>query len=240
MANPNQIGAQPVQTNSGQTGDLPSYMQGWPSQGQSNSDWLTNAYQTYFGRAPDQQGFNYWLGQLNNGVAPNAIAESMRASPEAQVTGLYGQFLGRTPDQEGYAHYADMIGNQGYDAARNEIRNSVEGRNYSLGDGYRDQARAATAGINQMPYIFNDFTSMVPGYRDVPKSPFEALFSGGGAGQDTINSLSGLLSKIFAEPADTTEDPDKADDKTKKPSTLTPEELADLVKGQRWRGEFRR
>jgi len=229
MANPNQIGAQPVQTNSGQSGDLPSYMQGWPSQGQSNGDWLTNAYQTYFGRTPDQQGFNYWFGQLNNGVPPSAIAESWRASPEAQVTGLYGQFLGRAPDQEGYAHYADMIGNQGYDAARNEVMNSVEARNYQLGDGYRDYARAATAGLNQMPYIFSDYSATVPGYRNVPKSPFEALFGSGSAGQDTINQQAGLLAKIFEDAPKKTDEPaPDTKDKVKKAE----DEIADAVKNR--------
>lgn len=186
--------------------DLPAYLSGWPAQGVSNADWLNQAYQTYLGRAPDAHGQAYWLAQLNNGVAPSAVSESMRNSPEALIGGLYKSFLGRAPDAEGYAHYADMIQQPGgYDTARNEIMGSQEARDYRLGDGYRDQARAATAGINQMPGIFSDYTGLTTGYRNVPKSPLEALF-GQSAGQDTLDQIGGLLGKIFAQQPETEAD----------------------------------
>lgn len=205
--------------------DLPAYLSGWPAQGTSNADWLNQAYPTYLGRAPDAQGQAYWLAQLNGGVAPSAVAESMRNSPEALISGLYKSFLGRAPDAEGYAHYAGMIQQPGgYDTARNEIMGSQEARDYRLGDGYRDQARAATAGINQMPGIFSDYAGLTTGYRNVPKSPLEALF-GASSGQDTLNQISGLLGKIFAQPEATAEE-DKTTDKPK-----TREEIQKLLAG---------
>jgi hypothetical protein len=215
---------------------LPSYMTGWPTQSASNPDWLNSAYQTYLGRAPDQEGFQYWLDQLNNGADQSAVAQSMRDSPEALITGLYQSYLGRKPDAEGYAHYASMLPQpNGYDTARNEIMNSVEARNYGLGDGYRDQARAATAGINQMPGVFSDYASMVPGYRNVPKSPLEALFGGSNPGQDTINQVSGLLGTIFApEPEEPAEPAKKKDKPAAKPVRQPADETT--ARHPRWAG----
>jgi hypothetical protein len=144
----------------------------------------------------------------------------------ALIDNLYQSLLGRAPDAGGYAHYDAMINQpNGYDAARNEIMNSVEGRNYLLGDGYRDYARASTAGINQMPYVFSDTAAFVPGYRDVPKSPLETLF-GPSAGQTTIDNVQGLLESIFA--------PKKKDDTSNQKSTdNTSQSLPGLAPG-RW------
>jgi hypothetical protein len=194
-----------------------------------NGDWLTNAYQTYLGRAPDQNGYNYWIDMLNNnGVSRQAVVDDFRNSPEAVIGGLYSMYRGDRPDADSYEHFQNVLHQpDGLNTARNEIMNTMEARNYAVGDGFRDQGRAATSAINQMPYVFSDYTSMVPEWSHAaaaPKTPLDALF-GPSAGQTTLDQANGLLGAIFA-PKPEEETDDTAD--TKKKAAKTPATTPDM------------
>lgn len=86
-------------------------------------------YQGFLGRAPDKDGFEYWLGDINNSNTLEQVAEGFVYSDEfldsigesggeptfdAVLTGLYDVILGRTPDQEGYDWWEDKYLNEGY------------------------------------------------------------------------------------------------------------------------------
>ncbi len=56
----------------------------------SDSQFLTTLYQNALGRAPDQSGWNYWIGQLASGVARTQVVSDFIGTSEFQ--GKYGGF----------------------------------------------------------------------------------------------------------------------------------------------------
>ena len=84
----------------------------------SNSAFVTLVYQNVLGRAPDQNGFNTWLGQLNSGqITRAALMGLFIASPEfnndvrarAYANLLYLGFLRRTPDPSGLQYWTNAL-----------------------------------------------------------------------------------------------------------------------------------
>jgi hypothetical protein len=85
-----------------------------------NSGFVTDLYNTFFNRAPDAGGLNFWVGQLNSGLPREVALAGFMFSPEfASFTqGIFGNtaaraevdtvmdfyrgLLARTPDQSGY------------------------------------------------------------------------------------------------------------------------------------------
>ena len=43
-------------------------------------------YETTLGREPDAAGFNFWIGQMNNGMSLQTVEGHFVASPEFQAT----------------------------------------------------------------------------------------------------------------------------------------------------------
>jgi hypothetical protein len=75
-----------------------------------HSDFLTAAYRDLLGRDPDPAGYSYWLGLLENGLAPGTVAEAIGDSPEQRklvVRQAYERVLGRDPDPAGLKFWAD-------------------------------------------------------------------------------------------------------------------------------------
>lgn len=85
----------------------------------TSPDQLRALYQQYFGRAPDESGFNFWL---NSGYSPEQIAAEFRKSPEYQskqaqqyatgtpatadqINALYKEVFKRDADPEGLKFY---------------------------------------------------------------------------------------------------------------------------------------
>jgi hypothetical protein len=76
---------------------------------ENETNFVTQQYQTFLHRAPDQTGLNGWVNALQNGLAPEQMQASLASSAEALaasgganaswVTSLYQSFLGRTPSQ---------------------------------------------------------------------------------------------------------------------------------------------
>ncbi len=77
-------------------------------------------HQAAFGRAPDGDGFGYWVDARNHGVAIGQQASAFAGSAEFAirygnpsnadfVTLLYGNVLGRAPDPDGAAYWVDRL-----------------------------------------------------------------------------------------------------------------------------------
>ena len=49
------------------------------------ADWLTGLYQDVFNRAPDEGGYDFWMGASQQGWTPEMIREQFLASPEYQA-----------------------------------------------------------------------------------------------------------------------------------------------------------
>jgi hypothetical protein len=80
---------------------------------------ITEYYQQYLGRNPDQVGLNYWLGVLAQGGRREDVLVGVLGSQEyylrqggtdsAFVRGLYQDILGRTADAVGVANWTDAL-----------------------------------------------------------------------------------------------------------------------------------
>jgi len=44
---------------------------------------VTAMYNKYLGRAPEQEGLNYWVGKIESGHSVEEIDNAIRQSPEA-------------------------------------------------------------------------------------------------------------------------------------------------------------
>ncbi|UCF92353.1 MAG: DUF4214 domain-containing protein [Desulfobacterales bacterium] len=85
----------------------------------SDEDYVTDLYQTFFSRAPDAAGFDFWVGLLNQGLSRNVILNFFVFSDEYQlfmadllgsgvgkpevnlVNDMYRGLLSRLPDTAG-------------------------------------------------------------------------------------------------------------------------------------------
>ena len=83
-------------------------------------DQVTQLYIGFFGRAPDADGFGYWVNGMSNGVTQQAIANSFSTSPEfianysgltpsQAVTKMYNNILNRPPESAGLTFWANSI-----------------------------------------------------------------------------------------------------------------------------------
>jgi hypothetical protein len=71
-------------------------------------DFVAQEYYNLLGRPPDRAGFDYWVGQLQNGVAPEVVEADFASSleyiqnhgnePVAWLDGMYHDLLNRAPD----------------------------------------------------------------------------------------------------------------------------------------------
>ena len=85
-------------------------------------DQVTQLYIGFFGRAPDADGFGYWVNGMANGVTQQAIANTFATTPEfianysglqpsQAVTKMYNNILNRAPDAGGLTFWANSIAN---------------------------------------------------------------------------------------------------------------------------------
>jgi len=61
--------------------------------GTSNEDFVTTIYSNLFGRAPDQEGFDFWVGQLNAGAARDVFILSVLRGARDDIDPSLGQAL---------------------------------------------------------------------------------------------------------------------------------------------------
>jgi uncharacterized protein YkwD len=80
--------------------------------GGTGSGWVQGMYQDLLGRAPDAQGLNYWVAQLQNGEAPADVAYGFAASAEREsqrINGDYQTYLGRPADPSGLSYWLNAF-----------------------------------------------------------------------------------------------------------------------------------
>ena len=84
----------------------------------NNADFVTLVYQNVLGRAPDQEGFNYYVTRLNSGAVTRGgmmleFSESAenknRTYNKVYVTQMYVGLLRRVPEQAGYAQWVGQL-----------------------------------------------------------------------------------------------------------------------------------
>ena len=112
--------------------------------GGTNEGLVRGMYSTLLLRDPDQAGLDYWVGQLNDGVSPAAVAFGFTASPEREtirITDDYMTYLGRQPDEGGLNFWLNAF----LHGARNEdlIAGFVSSPEYYAAEGRGYHNRAA-------------------------------------------------------------------------------------------------
>ena len=80
---------------------------------------VERCYQVALGRAPEQEGFDYWVGKLNSkeltgtGVAQQFIFSdeyiAKNTTDSQYLTDLYTMFMGRDPDEGGFDYWLSRI-----------------------------------------------------------------------------------------------------------------------------------
>ena len=82
---------------------------------------ITQLYVALFGRAPEADGFAYWVGMLESGKTFAQVAQSMYDAPAAKavypafllnaeiITKFYTNVLGRQPDQAGLDYWTAQL-----------------------------------------------------------------------------------------------------------------------------------
>lgn len=91
--------------------------------GRTNEEFITDLYLTFFNRAPDTNGFNFWISNLSAGSSRDMVMYFFMFSPEFNsfMTDLYGVtttraevyavvdfyrgILGRVPEDDGFSYW---------------------------------------------------------------------------------------------------------------------------------------
>ncbi|MDH3683040.1 MAG: DUF4214 domain-containing protein [Acidimicrobiia bacterium] len=79
-------------------------------------DFVTQQYEDFLSRPPDTAGLAYWTEQVEGGLEPSALVESLALSNEfegtiAPVVRLYYAHFRRPPDYDGMTHWAQVARN---------------------------------------------------------------------------------------------------------------------------------
>ncbi|UCF94570.1 MAG: DUF4214 domain-containing protein [Desulfobacterales bacterium] len=96
-------------------------------QNKDNLQYVTDLYQTFFDREPDESGIDYWVDQLDQGLNRNVILNHFVYSDEFRlymealfgsesgylecnlVNDLYRGLLDRLPDTVGFSYWVDLM-----------------------------------------------------------------------------------------------------------------------------------
>jgi hypothetical protein len=96
-------------------------------QNKNNTQFVTDLYQVFFSRSPDQGGLDYWLGYLSQGLTRNMLITQFANSPEFTlylenifgsgetstennlVNDFYRGFLDRFPDSGGFNYWLGQM-----------------------------------------------------------------------------------------------------------------------------------
>jgi hypothetical protein len=139
----------------------------------SDSQYVTDLYQTFFNRAPDASGLGYWTGQLASGLPRSIVMYGFLFAPEFGqfMTGLFGNttsraevyivmdffrgVLNRLPDSAGYAYWlgqfraAQCAGAGSVYAAANSIS-----AQFLYGSEYLGRGRTSSEYASDLYYAF--------------------------------------------------------------------------------------
>src|SRR5439155_11789037 len=89
--------------------------------------WLDGLYNDLLGRAPDSQGFNFWMSRLQAGDSDFQVADGFATSVERDVdvvTEDYLLYLGRRPDFTGLNTWVSDLENG---ASRIDVLTGIAG-----------------------------------------------------------------------------------------------------------------
>ena len=99
-------------------------------------NFVNRCYQIALGRDADEDGFNFWLGQLNDGKLTGTGTallfitseeyQSKNTSDEVYINDLYTLFMGRKADTEGYEFWKKNIRTLGRNGVFDGFANSEE------------------------------------------------------------------------------------------------------------------
>ena len=79
----------------------------------ANAAWVTTLYERLLNREPDQQGLQFWTGNLDSGaMTREQVVLGFEQSPEAytnDVNGFFQQYLNRAPTATELANYVGQL-----------------------------------------------------------------------------------------------------------------------------------
>ena len=88
---------------------------------------IEDLYTRGFGRGSDEEGFNYWTGELGKGMSLQKIAESFLGSEESDIRSSYHDYYQRDIDDEGLEYWMTVTP----DEARSQEQLDQEGVDFS-------------------------------------------------------------------------------------------------------------
>ncbi|MEH2394322.1 MAG: DUF4214 domain-containing protein [Nostoc sp.] len=126
---------------------------------------ITKLYVTYFNRAPDLFGLNYWVGQGQQGVSLESIATSFGTAqeskdkyaylalpnisdPTAFVNSIYRNAFGRSAEQTGLDYWVNVLKTQGSNQASTFILTLIQSASGSDITALQNRADVATRFTN--------------------------------------------------------------------------------------------
>ncbi|MEH2416010.1 DUF4214 domain-containing protein [Nostoc sp.] len=180
---------------------------------------ITKLYITYFGRAADPAGLDYWLGQGKQGVSLETIATSFGGAQEAKdkysylafpnisdptafVNSIYVNAFGRQADQAGLDKWVNLLNTQGAGQASTFILTLIQSAQNSDITALQNKTNIATQFTNKLlsnnissptPEIFADSTNIL--------NRINATTASVTAGQSLVDAV--ITSNILAGTADT-------------------------------------
>jgi hypothetical protein len=163
----------------------------------SNTNAITQAFQQNMGRAPTAADLQYYLGQITAGSTPEAQANAIAQSPDAQayrtantntITQAFQTSMGRAPSQADLQYYLGQIANGQTPAAlASSIAQSPEAQAYAAQQQNKNTPPPAGGGLINQPVTTQPTgavdpatqASLLQGYiQKYGFSPSQALYQG--------------------------------------------------------------
>lgn len=140
-------------------------------------DLITKLYVSYFDRAPDVSGLNYWVGQANQNVSLETIADSFGSAqeskdkytylafpnisdPTAFVTSIYVNAFSRQPEAAGLAYWVNLLNTQGSGQASTFILTLIQSAGGADITALQNKITIASRFTNAL--VNNNITSATP------------------------------------------------------------------------------
>lgn len=169
---------------------------------------LVGLYVAYFDRAPDPEGLQFWITQLDNGRAFNTIAQDFARSTEAReiypflstpdlvlnssqafITSIYANLFGRTPDQEGLDFWTLAI-NSGAVAPGDMVEAIMLGAQDTLVNGQLIQDKTIVANKIECALMWTEAVVDIEGFQFDAEAyaASRAAIDGVGADQASVDA----------------------------------------------------
>lgn len=169
---------------------------------------LVGLYVAYFDRAPDPEGLQFWITQLDNGRPFNTIAQDFARSTEAReiypflstpdlvlnssqafITSIYANLFGRTPDQEGLDFWTLAI-NSGAVAPGDMVEAIMLGAQDTLVNGQLIQDKTIVANKIECALMWTEAVVDIEGFQFDAEAyaASRAAIDGVGADQASVDA----------------------------------------------------